>query len=96
MTPKNWIKFSVRCVVLDIRIGKRSPKPIDLNYLGFLWLDPFPEGFHMCWLPVPLGLCPAIWMTPLSKYWAPKSPWTVTTAMKLKDSSWKESYDKRR
>ena len=73
-----------------------TPKAIDLNYLGFLWLDPFPEGFHMCWLPVPLGLCSALWMTLLSKFCAPKSLWTVTAAMKLKDSFWKESYDKRR
>ena len=29
--------------------------------------------------------------------WAPESLWTVTAAMKLKDSySWKESYDKPR
>ena len=48
----------------------------------------------MSWLPVLLGLGPAIWMTLLSKYWAPKSLQTVTAAMKLKDSPWKESYDK--
>ena len=29
-------------------------------------------------------------------YWAPKSLWTVTAAMKLKDVPWKESYDKPR
>ena len=28
--------------------------------------------------------------------WAPKSLWTVTTAIKLKDTSWKESYDQPR
>ena len=28
--------------------------------------------------------------------WAPKSLWTGTTAMKLKDAPWKESYDKPR
>ena len=28
--------------------------------------------------------------------WAPKSLWTVTAAMKLKDASWKESYDQPR
>ena len=29
--------------------------------------------------------------------WAPKSPWMVTAAMKLKDAApWKKSYDKRR
>ena len=26
--------------------------------------------------------------------WAPKSLWTVTAALKLKDAPWKESYDK--
>ena len=27
-------------------------------------------------------------------FWPPKSWWTVTAAMKLKDTPWKESYDK--
>ena len=29
-------------------------------------------------------------------FWAPKSLWMVTTAMKLKDTPWKESYDQPR
>ena len=28
--------------------------------------------------------------------WAPKSLWMVTAAMKLKDTTWKKSYDKPR
>ena len=29
-------------------------------------------------------------------FWAPKSLWMVTAAMKLKDTTWKESYDQPR
>ena len=36
------------------------------------------------------------WKQWLTIFWAPKSPQMVTEAMKLKDTPWKESYDKPR